>query len=327
MRGRAAGILRAVIRIRHGVPLVEVERSGVVESVHTGHVVVLAADGSTRFSAGEPDQPIFARSSLKPLQAVGMLDAGLRQDGPELALTAASHSGSPVHLRLIEQTLAAAGLTEQDLECPADLPLGVAEQRAFLAAGHGERRLAMNCSGKHTGMLLTCLVNDWPISGYLAPSHPLQQALAATVAGFTGAPIAATGTDGCGAPLFATSLTGLARAFGRVATGGDSAAAVAKAMRENPELVAGDGRRATALMRAVPGLIAKDGAEGVFAAALPDGGAVAVKIDDGTSRAADIAVVQALRHLGLDGAALTELASVPLLGGGVEVGRIRPVVD
>jgi L-asparaginase II len=193
-------------------------------------------------------------------------------------------------------------------------------------AGLAESRLAMNCSGKHAGMLLACQRNDWPISGYLAPAHPLQQLLAATVTELTGKPIAATAVDGCGAPLFATSLTGLAGAFSRIATGPAELRRVAEAMRSHPDLLGGAGRSVTRLIQAVPGLIAKDGAEGVYAAALPDGGAVALKIDDGAARAAELAVVIGLRQLGVSGAALDELGTQPVLGGGRPVGRLRPVV-
>ena len=308
-----------VIRLSTGVPLVEVERNGVVESVHTGHVIVLDADGRVRLSLGDPNQIVFARSSLKPLQATGMLRAGAELDPTEIALAAASHSGSPEHLRIIQTMLANAGLTESDLECPPALPLGVAEQRDYLRSGQQERRLAMNCSGKHTAMLITCLANNWTMSGYTAQEHPLQQQLAATVAELAGEPIAATAVDGCGAALFGVSLAGVARAFANLARGEDQR--VADAMREHPYLVGGNGRAATELMQRIGGLIAKDGAEGGFAAALPDGGAVAVKIDDGASRAADIAVARALSHLGVD---TQELTGVPVLGGGEPVGLIRP---
>jgi L-asparaginase II len=314
-----------VIRLRTGVPLIELERSGVVESVHTGHLVVLAPDGSVRFAAGDPAQPVFGRSSLKLVQAVGFLRAGLDLGPADLALAASSHSGSPQHQQLIADQLQAAGLTEDDLECPPDLPLGEPERRAHLMAGLAETRLAMNCSGKHTAMLLACLHNGWPVSGYLSPTHPLQQLLAVTVGELTGEPVAATGVDGCGAPLFATSLIGLAGAFGRIATGEAELRRVAEAVRAYPELLGGDGRCVTRLMRSVPGLVAKDGAEGVFAAALPDGGAVAVKIDDGAARAAELAVVVGLRQLGLGGAALDELSTRPVLGGGRPVGWLRPV--
>jgi len=314
-----------VIRLSAGVPLVELERSGVVESVHTGHLIVLDAEGAVRFSAGTPEQPVFARSSLKPLQAVGMLRSGLTLAPPELALGTASHSGSVLHRELIAAELVAAGLTESDLDCPPDLPIGPAELREYLRADLAESRLAMNCSGKHTAMLLACLVNDWPLSGYLDPAHPLQRLLAGTVADLAAEPVLTTGVDGCGAPLFAISLTGVARAFARIATAAGPERQVAEAMRAYPELVAGEGRAATTLMRTIPGLIAKDGAEGVFAAALPDGGAVAVKIDDGAGRAADLAVVMGLRHLGVAGPELAELATLPVLGGGRPVGRIGPV--
>jgi L-asparaginase II len=314
-----------VIRISSGVPLVELERSGVVESVHTGHLIVLDPSGATSLRLGEPDQPVFPRSSMKPLQAVGLLRAGLDLEPTDLALAAASHSGSPLHRDLIAAELAAAGLTEGDLECPPDLPLGVAEQRAYLTAGLSESRLAMNCSGKHTAMLRACLLNNWPPSGYLSPAHPLQQLLATTVEDLTGERIAATGVDGCGAPLFAVSLAGVARAYSRIgsATGDTAEHRVAQAMRQHPDLVGGDGRAATQLMQGVAGLIAKDGAEGVFAAALPDGGALALKIDDGANRAADRAVVLGLRQLGVSAPILDALESVPLLGGGEPVGAIR----
>jgi L-asparaginase II len=326
----AVGHNRGMIRLSDGVRLVEVERSSVVESVHTGHLVVLGADGDISYQLGEPSQPMFARSSLKPVQAVGMLREGLQLDPAELALAASSHSGSPQHLQLIAGMLADAGLAEDDLDCPPDLPAGVHERRGYLVSGQTERRLAMNCSGKHTAMLMTCLAHandpyrDWPLSGYLAPSHPLQQSLAATVAELTGEPIGAVGVDGCGAPLFATSLLGLARAFHRLALGAGPEGRVAAAIRGFPELVGGEGRQVSALMRAVPGLIAKDGAEGVYAAALPDGGTVAVKIDDGSMRAADCAIGWALHHLGVPADVLEPLARQPVLGGGEPVGVVRP---
>ena len=313
-----------MIRLSSGARLVEVERSGVVESVHTGHVVVLGADGRIRFSAGQPEQVVFARSSLKPLQAVGMLAAGVRLSPSETALAASSHSGSDQHRSLIAQTLQLAGLSEADLACPPALPVGEDERRAYLAAGHAESRLAMNCSGKHAAMLLTCLTNDWPVSGYVAPSHPLQQVLAATVAELAGERVAAVAVDGCGAPLFGISLISVARAFSRIATQDGDLARVAEAMRNYPELVGGEQRPVTTLMRRIPGLIAKDGAEGGFAMALPDGGALAVKIDDGANRAASCAAAWALHHLGVEPGLLAELAAEPVLGGGEPVGAVRP---
>ncbi|MGX7681711.1 asparaginase [Jatrophihabitans sp. DSM 45814] len=315
-----------MIRLEPGVPLVEVERSGVVESVHSGHIIALGPDGSTVFAAGNVFQPIFGRSSLKPFQAVGLLRSGLDLSPEDLALAAASHSGSDRHRALIATSLATGGFTETDLECPPDLPLGEDERRQYLIAGLSETRLAMNCSGKHAGMLRACLANGWVVSGYSSAGHPLQLHLKSVVADLAGEKVAATGVDGCGAPLFAVSLSGIARGFSRIARATDGPdRQVAEAMRRHPDLVAGNGRTATRLMQGIGGLIAKDGAEGVFAAALPDGGAIACKIDDGAGRAADRAVVAGLRRLGVSAAVLDDLETAPLLGGDERVGSVRPI--
>jgi len=314
-----------VIILSPGEVLVEVERSGVVESVHSGHLLVLDPDGNAVYSKGEPEQPVFPRSTLKPVQTVALLQNGTQLDEHEIALSSASHSGSPQHIELIAAELAAAGLTEADLECPPDLPYGEAEKRAFIAAGYGPRRLAMNCSGKHAAMLRTCLANNWELSGYVAPSHPLQRAVADAVADLAGEPIAATGVDGCGAPVLAITLTALARSYQRLATTANGPQRrVADAMRAYPELVAGEARFSTRLVRAIPGLIAKEGAEALYAAVLPDGGTVVVKISDGSMRAAEQALLIGLRRLGVDRATLDEFVGAPVFGGGVEVGTVRP---
>jgi L-asparaginase II len=313
-----------VIALHGGVPLVEVVRSGVVEGVHCGHLVVVDARGDVVVAAGDPAQPVFPRSSSKPLQAVGMRRLGLDVPADQLALAAASHSGEARHAEIALTMLAGGGFTVDDLGCPHDWPLGDAAREAWIAAGGGKTRLRMNCSGKHAAMLLTSQLNGWATDGYLRPGHPLQQALHDAVADIAGEPIAATAVDGCGAPLFAFGLVGLARAFARLATAADGAERdVASAMREHPDVVAGSDRSATRLMVGVHGLIAKDGAEGVYAAALPDGSAVAVKIDDGALRAAERVVVAGLGRLGADAPVLDELAEAPVLGGSVAVGTIR----
>lgn len=310
------------------VVLADVVRSGFVEGHHRGSLVALAADGRRVLDLGDPDLPVFPRSSNKPMQAVGMLEAGLDLDGELLALAAASHSGEDFHLDGVRRVLAAAGLSERDLQTPPDLPADEVERLAYVARGGSPDALVMNCSGKHAAMLATCVANDWPIETYLDPEHPLQQALRRTLERLAGEPVAATGVDGCGAPLLAISLTGLARAFVTIATAPDGTPEhrLASAIRRHPQWLGGTRRDVTALIAGVPGLIAKDGAEGVYAAALPDGRAVALKIDDGTQRARPPVMSAALRALGVEAAVLDEQAAAPLLGGGRQVGEVRAVV-
>ncbi|ATO16210.1 asparaginase [Micromonospora sp. WMMA2032] len=311
-----------------GVPLAEVVRSGFVEGVHRGSVVVLDGAGAPVAGAGDVTSPIFPRSSNKPMQAVGMLRAGLPLTDPaDVALVAASHAGEEFHLERVAALLRRADLTEEALHCPPELPVGEAAREAVLRAGGGPARVSMNCSGKHSGMLLTCLAAGWPLDGYWRPEHPLQRRLTATVEEFTGERAAAVGVDGCGAPVLAVSLTGLARAFLRLVTAepGTVERTVADAMRAYPELVGGTQADDTRLMRGVPGLLAKVGAEGVIAAAVPGVGAVALKIDDGASRPRMPVLTSALRRLDVEAPILTEYTEIPLLGGGLPVGAVRPL--
>jgi L-asparaginase II len=308
--------------------LAEVVRSNVVEGCHRGSVVALDGDGSELWHIGDPDHPIFPRSSNKPMQAVGMLRAGLDLDGELLALSSASHSGEPFHLDGVRRILAAAGLDESALQTPPDYPVDEQEKIAYISAGHSPTPIAMNCSGKHAAMLATCVANGWPLDTYTEVDHPLQVALHDTVAALADEVIPAIGVDGCGAPLFALSLTGLARCFSRIATApsGSPEGRMAAAIRDNPRWLGGTRRDVSTLIATVPGLIAKDGAEAVYAAALPDGRSIALKIDDGGQRARAPVMVAALRRLGVDVAGLDQLATTPLLGGGRRVGEIRAVI-
>jgi L-asparaginase II len=307
-----------------GPLLVELVRSGVVESTHSVLAVALRPDGSPALALGEVDRPVFPRSSNKPLQAVGLLDAGWSPpDDGCLALATASHSGLPEHLDAARRTLSAAGLEQAALGCPAMLPLDVEAAHALLRGGGAASALTMNCSGKHAAMLATCVKNGWPVDGYLAPEHPVQQAITATIERLAGERVPHVAVDGCGAPQHALTLSGLARAFAALATGGGTSARTAEAMRRNASLVGGPGREVTRLLEGIPGLVAKDGAEGVFAAALPDGSAAAVKVVDGATRAAVPALVHALRALGAEQPVLAELATAPVLGGGAPVGELR----
>ena len=305
--------------------LVELVRSGVVESVHCASVLAVRSDGTQALALGEVDRPVFPRSSNKPLQAVALLEAGWSPpDGQCLALATASHSGEPHHLEVVRRTLAAAGLDEGALRCPPMLPLSEPAASALLAAGGTASRLTMNCSGKHAAMLATCVARGEPTEGYLDPGHPLQTAIGATLERLAGEPVRHVAVDGCGAPQHALTLRGLARAFSAVATSDGACRRTAAAMTDFPQLVGGTGREVTDVMAGVPGLVAKDGAEGVFAAALPDGAAVALKVADGAARAAVPVLVAALQALGVEADVLTRLARPPVLGGGLPVGELRP---
>jgi L-asparaginase II len=311
-----------------GIPLAEVARSGFVEGRHLGSLALLDASGSLVASAGDPHGPIFPRSANKPMQAVAMLRSGLRLADPaDLALVAASHSGEPFHVARVRAMLRTGGLSEDDLRCPADLPLSEPARASVFRDGGGPSRVLMNCSGKHTGMLLTCLAAGWPLDDYRSPEHPLQKACRSAVEDLSGESAAAVGVDGCGAPVLAISLTAVARAFLRAASAepGTPEREVADAMRGHPELVSGTGADDARLMRGVPGLLSKGGAEGVVVVALPGRGAVALKIDDGAMRARMPVLVPALRRLGVDAPVLDELAEYPVLGGGIVVGSVRPI--
>jgi L-asparaginase II len=290
-----------------------------------GTVVALRADGSPALSLGRPDVPMLPRSSAKPLQAAGMLHAGLVVDDEELAVVCASHSGEPRHIEVVRRLLTNAGLDESALDNTPGMPIDAEARRAMIRAGEGPSRIAQNCSGKHAGMLATCVAAGWPTAGYRDADHPLQRSLRRTIEDLTGDVVTASVVDGCGAALFAVSLSGLARSFARLATApeGTPEQRCFAAMRAHPGLVGGKGRDVTTLISEVPGLIAKDGAEGVFAAALPDGRAVALKIDDGGERARLPVLVTALRVLGVQSSALDELGSVPVLGHGDPVGEVR----
>jgi L-asparaginase II len=290
-----------------GPVLVEVTRGGHVESVHTGSVLALRADGSVALSLGDVTGLTFPRSSNKPLQAGGLIEQGWAPaDEAELALACASHSGEPGHLDVVRRVLG--DLPESALRCPVSLPLDPT------VPVDGPSRLLMNCSGKHAAMLATCVAAGWPTEGYLDPVHPLQQALTRSLARLSGEPPTVV-VDGCGAPQHGMSLTGLATAYGRLD------ARVAAAMRAQPWLVGGTGRDVTALMEQVPGLVAKDGAEGVYAAAVPGAGTVALKVDDGAARARTPVLAAALRALGVEAPAA--LAVLPVLGGDAQVGEVR----
>jgi L-asparaginase II len=313
--------------------IAEVVRSGFVEGHHHGSVLAVGPAGEQLYAAGDVTGQILPRSCNKPVQALGMLRAGLDLDGELLALAAASHSGESIHVAGVRRILAGAGLAEDDLQCPPDWPLARDVHDELLRAGGQESRVLMNCSGKHAAMLATCVANGWPTDSYLAVDHPLQQAIFATFAEVTGEEVATSAVDGCGAPLLSTSLTGLARAFARIATASDGPERkLADAIRQHPEYVSGTTRDERTLLGAIPGAIGKVGAEACYVIALPDGRAFALKVDDGSDRARPIVMAALLRKLGVDTEPGVDTAAVRrtgehvLLGGGDPVGEIRAVL-
>jgi L-asparaginase II len=303
--------------------LAEVVRSGLVESRHRGVAVRVDPSGEVVWSLGDPGTVIFPRSANKPIQALGMLRAGLPLDGRLLALASASHSGEPFHLDAVREILAVAGLDETSLQTPSAYPLDPHVHADLLRAGGVRAPICMDCSGKHAAMLLTCVVNDWDTATYLDPDHPLQHAITGTFTELTGGPPAVTGTDGCGAPLLATSVQQLALAVGRIVREpvGSPGARLVEAMTSHPEYVSGTGRAERDLMRAFPGLVAKSGAESVYVVALADGTAFALKIEDGAERPLHVVMARVLELAGLDDPILRVRPQV--LGGGRPVGEVR----
>ena len=282
------------------VPVAVLRRGPLVESVHHGSVAVTRADGSSVLVAGDGVSPVYPRSALKPLQAVAALRVGVDVDPELLAVAAASHSGGPEHVEAVTRILSAHGLGERDLRNTPDLPYGAPEREAFLAAGGERNRLVQNCSGNHALVLAACVVAGWPTATCLEPTHPVQTVIRDTIEELGAEPSGPVATDGCGMPVLAMSLPAVARAYGRLATADPATAEgrVASAMRSHPHLVGGSGRDVTDAMVAVPGLVAKDGAEGVQLLGLPDGTGVAVKIADGADRARMPAAVAALSAAG-----------------------------
>lgn len=305
----------------------QVIRSNFVESVHRGSMVVTNPDGSASFALGDPQKPEMPRSSNKPLQALAMVQAGLELPPRLLALVCASHSGEQFHVEGIREMLGLFDLTEADLQNVPDLPVDEEENARWVRNGQAPSPLAQNCSGKHTGMLATCVINGWDKKTYLDPEHPLQKHIAVSLSAIASDRIAATAVDGCGAPVMSLSLQGLARAFGRLAqaASGTPEATIATAIRQFPEMLGGSRRDVTELIRGTPGLIAKDGAEAVYAVGLPDGRGIALKIADGGQRARPVVMAAILRRLGVASSALDALELSPILGHGAPVGSVVAV--
>jgi L-asparaginase II len=291
------------------VELAVVERDGFSESRHLGAAVLVDADGRVLEALGDPSALIYPRSAVKPLQATAVLGTGLVLTGEELVLAAASHAGTPAHVAVVERMLASAGLGEDDLGCPLDWPLDSTTRHA----ANEPRRITMNCSGKHAAFLAAAVHNGWSTADYLSPAHPVQRAVATTIAELAGEHVAHWGIDGCNAPTPVISLAGLARSFSRVATSGSP---LPDAMRAHPWAVDGAGRE-NAVTIEKTGVLAKVGAEGVLVLATADGQAVALKTLDGAIRARTAIGLELLVRAGLvaraDAEAVLDIVGEPAL--------------
>jgi L-asparaginase II len=317
------------------VPLARVTRSGLEESVHTGDVAVVSADGTIVARAGDPDRLVFARSSMKPLQATVSLSlAPFDFTDREIAVMCASHNAEPVHLDAVRSLLARAAVEEEALRCPLVRPW----DDESLQADPQRRRINSDCSGKHGGMVAACRAQGWPLESYRDPDHPLQQEVRRAVLVASGQEGVRVGVDGCGVPVHGMPLRAMATIYARLSRPEglgklekDARRAVG-AMRAEPYMVAGRNRPDTAVMQEASAVIAKGGAEGLMCAAVLDKGwGVAVKIRDGASRATGPTLIRVLRFLGvLDEGALTRLeafARPPVLGGGEPVGEVGAGFD
>ncbi|MBT1546099.1 asparaginase [Curtobacterium aurantiacum] len=305
------------------VELAVLERSGFDESRHIGAGVVVDAAGTVIDAVGDVAASIYPRSTMKPFQALAVRGAGALFSDEELVLTTASHAGTAAHQALALHMLESFDHVEADLGCPPDMPFDRGTARTM----DGPRRLAMNCSGKHAGMLAACRVNGWDAATYLDIEHPLQRRVRSVVEEYTHETVDLVGTDGCGAPVFPLTLTGLARGFaGVVARADGDSAALTDAVLAHPWAIDGVGRANTVTIERLQ-VLAKLGAEGVMVMGLPGGAAVAVKVLDGSQRAGTLAALALLERNGLvaaDGVAEVLAATgEPVLGGGVPVGSVR----
>ena len=298
--------------------LAEVTRGGIVESLHLGHLIVLNSDGTTYLSRGSPELAFYPRSAVKSLQASAMLKAGLTVSDEELAIVCASHSGDQSHIDLVTKMLEKRNIQLTAMKNAIDKPLG---EKAKISWGNKPgTQLTQNCSGKHAGMLITCQQNGWDIETYLEMNHPLQIAIKNEIELLAGEYVSASTFDGCGAPLYAISLVGLARAISTVVKSNEAIfKQIVNACTNYPELVAGEGRLTTRMMRAVPGLFMKEGAEGIEVCALSDGRVIAIKIIDGSWRPVAPIIMDVFKRWDV----LIPDESIEIYGGNLIVGNVN----
>jgi L-asparaginase II len=323
--------------------VVEVLRGERIESRHRGAAVVADPDGGVVLSIGDVDRPVYPRSAIKALQALQLIESGAADrfgfGDEELALACASHGGEPAHVAGVMRMLSAAGLDHSTLQCGAHWPTHQASARALARAGEMPSALHNNCSGKHAGFLCTACAIGCEPAGYVAATHPIQREAKRAIETISGVQIDdEPAVDGCSVPTWALPLTNLARAFARLGTGhglspqrAQAACRLRKACAAKPWFVAGTDRFCTEVMGHFgERVFVKTGAEGVYCAALPEQGfGIAIKCDDGTSRAAEILTATLVARLvkpeGSDRTLLDRLMHPTLCNwNGIVVGSMRP---
>ncbi len=320
------------------VPLVEIWRGDMIESLHLGHVAICDDTGAVVEAWGDPAQVIYPRSACKMIQALPLLESGAADaaglSAEQLALSCASHNGAAIHTDRVARWLADLGLDEDDLRCGPQMPEDPEAREHYICSHTAPGQVCNNCSGKHAGFLT---LNRHLGGGqdYVEPDHPVQRAVRAAFEDVTGEDSPRYAIDGCSAPNFATSVRGLARAMAHFAvadegtTRGKAMVRLRAAMTAHPDLVAGEGRSCTRLTRAMAGRAAiKTGAEGVFVAMIPERRmGVALKIADGATRASECAIAAILVRLGVldaDDLAAKAYLDAPILNRrGIETGSVR----
>ncbi|WP_343207578.1 asparaginase [Aliiroseovarius lamellibrachiae] len=321
--------------------LVEIWRGDFMESQHLGHAVVCNTQGEIVESWGNPDEVILPRSSAKMLQALPLVESGAADAAglttEQLALSCASHQGAAIHTDRVRAWLGDLGLGNDDLCCGPQMPDDRPAKKALICADESPCKIHNNCSGKHAGFLTLAQHLGADQADYVNPDHAVQQAAKLAFEEVTGMDSPGYGIDGCSAPNHATSLHGMARAMASFAgaqsgrsTRDTAMVRLREAMMLHPELVAGEGRACTEIMRALPGRVAvKTGAEAFFIAILPEQGlGVALKINDGSTRASECAIAAILARLGVADAAdpmiKKRLNPRVLNFAGLDTGEIRP---
>ncbi|MEM7652529.1 MAG: asparaginase [Pseudomonadota bacterium] len=323
--------------------LVEVTRGNVVESFHSGAAAIVSSDGTLVRSWGNVDRPIYARSAIKPLQALPLVETGaadhFKLSQAQLALACASHNGDERHVGTVQKWLSELGYSDETLECGPHLPYDEQAAHAMLRAGEPATRAHNNCSGKHTGFLSICRHLGEETEGYTTAEHPAMQRVEAVLSEMTDTDLsnAPRGADGCGIPVIGVSLRATAYGIARMAVPktlgdkrGEAAQRLTAAMMAEPHMVAGRGRFCTRLMTIMDGAVfVKTGAEGVFIAGVPSLGlGIALKIDDGAARASEVATAGLLKLLGVieekNSETLSALLQPPLFNrAGTRVGELR----